>query len=52
MAYQRGGSQLALAFFGLRREDVAKVCFTPLHFPGPGLLEALGSAFVSLQFRH
>ena len=52
MAHQRGCSQLALALLGLRREDVAEICFAPLHFSCPGFLEALGSAFVSFQFRH
>lgn len=45
-AYQRALAQLAFSFFIFRRQDVAQVRMSALHFPGPGFLEALGRALV------
>src|SRR5216684_1482712 len=50
VAYQRSLAQLAFAFLVFRRQDVAQVRMSPLHFACRGLLEALGCAFVRVQF--
>ena len=45
-------AQLAFPFRIFGRQDVTQFRVTPLHFPRPGFLEALGSALVGFEFRH
>jgi hypothetical protein len=48
VADQRPATQLAFALLVLRGQDVAQICFMALYLACPGLLEALGRAFVCL----
>src|SRR5258708_565032 len=52
VAYQRSLAQFAFTFLVFRRQDVAQVRMSPLHFSCRGLLKALGRALVGFQFRH
>jgi|tagenome__1003787_1003787.scaffolds.fasta_scaffold20754012_3 hypothetical protein len=52
VTYQHRPTQVSLTFLVFRRQDVAQIRLGALHFSSRGLLEALGSAFVSFQFWH
>lgn len=52
VADQRRGSQMALAFLLLGRQDVTQKRLLPFYLPATGLLEALGGAFMCFQFWH
>jgi len=46
VTHQHSAAEMFLALLGLGGQDVAEVRFVPLYLSRPGLLEALGSAFV------
>ena len=46
VAHQHSTAEMFFALLGLGGQDVAEVRFVPLYLSRPGLLEALGSAFV------
>src|SRR3981081_4143332 len=52
ITHQRRRSQIPFPFLTLGCQDVAKVRASALHLSGSSQFEALGSALVSLQFRH
>jgi hypothetical protein len=52
VTYESSLAQVFLALLGLGTQNVTQIRLVPFDLSRPGLLEALGSAFVCFQFWH